>query len=327
MGLSVCGLALRADSLPVRQFSSDMQMAAAWDYVLRYGQGEPVPAFIEKMCLEYIGSQSLKLWKVDLCRKVILEKKLIQADDFDAFLKMAQESGNPDLTAQLEQYGERCFTEQELASVREKRKLDTQVENARANAPMSTMELRRLWKCQQWGQQSAYQYISGCRASTREVVVPAFIGRTPIVAIGSDAFNEERKRGSLQEEIRKGREQIETVIIEEGIQEICQQGFGSFYSLKNLKLPDSLRYIRRFAFRDCVNLKELTIPRHVGRIGESAFRNCRSLRLLVLQGSKTSLSEVEDPKDIPENLVIRAPEDSPARQWAQEYGVTFEVLS
>lgn len=56
---------------------------------------------------------------------------------------------------------------------------------------------------------------------------------------------------------------------------------GAFAENKDLEtvvLPDTVRVIGKYAFRNAVNLKEVNIPQYVSTIGVSAFEGCVSLR-------------------------------------------------
>lgn len=82
---------------------------------------------------------------------------------------------------------------------------------------------------------------------------------------------------------------IERVIIKEGIKVI---GERSFYKCKNLKkiiLPDSLEKIEASAFSGCENLEEIVLPRNLKHIDYRAFADCKRLKRIVIPDSVESI--------------------------------------
>ncbi len=68
--------------------------------------------------------------------------------------------------------------------------------------------------------------------------------------------------------------EIENVIIADGITEVGDYAFDSCKSLKNITIPDSVIGIDNYAFYGCISLESITIPSSVNQIGEWAFDNC-----------------------------------------------------
>ena len=54
--------------------------------------------------------------------------------------------------------------------------------------------------------------------------------------------------------------------------------FAENEDLETVFLPDTVRVIGKYAFRNAVNLKDINIPQYVTTIGDSAFEGCSSLR-------------------------------------------------
>ncbi len=57
--------------------------------------------------------------------------------------------------------------------------------------------------------------------------------------------------------------------------EVCE-------SLTTLEVPDSVLFINRLAFVDCINLKNIVLSKHLKKIGMLAFLSCRSLTEIVI---------------------------------------------
>ena len=66
-------------------------------------------------------------------------------------------------------------------------------------------------------------------------------------------------------------------------------------------IPDSVKKIGESSFEGCTNLTSITIPDSVKEIGESSFEGC-------------------------ESLIISAPEDSYAAEYAKENKIKLKEL-
>ncbi len=76
------------------------------------------------------------------------------------------------------------------------------------------------------------------------------------------------------------------LVLPEGLEEI---GVGAFEksALTSIRLPSTLKYIRREAFGLCHNLKSITIPEKVEQIEYQAFQECYNLTDVYVLGENT----------------------------------------
>ena len=65
-------------------------------------------------------------------------------------------------------------------------------------------------------------------------------------------------------------EDLEKVVVNEGVTEISDSAFSGCSKLTSLTLPSTLKYIGEYTFSNC-GLKELTLPASVEEIGTYAF--------------------------------------------------------
>lgn len=84
---------------------------------------------------------------------------------------------------------------------------------------------------------------------------------------------------------------IESIIIEEGVEEIAYFVFDSFENLKEVSLPNSLTLIGYRAFSYCEKLEKINIPNKLTQIGEEAFMGCSSLPSITIPFSVTKIDE------------------------------------
>ncbi len=73
--------------------------------------------------------------------------------------------------------------------------------------------------------------------------------------------------------------------IDEGIVGVAGGAFESCVSLKEVSIPNSVKYIGDFAFYGCGNLRRVDIPVGVETIGDGAFWHCTSLVTFMLSNS------------------------------------------
>ncbi|MFR1304245.1 leucine-rich repeat protein [Eubacterium callanderi] len=80
-----------------------------------------------------------------------------------------------------------------------------------------------------------------------------------------------------------GRENIQKVVIGEGVESIGQKAFADCKSLREIRLPKSLKAVYEGAFQGCA-LKEVRIPENVTLIDRFSFRDTKALTLVEFLG-------------------------------------------
>ena len=76
--------------------------------------------------------------------------------------------------------------------------------------------------------------------------------------------------------------EIKTVIIEEGVTNIGNSIFYQTSNLESVEISDTVTTIGANAFQECSKLKEVKISKNVTNIGESAFWGCTSLTEIII---------------------------------------------
>ena len=59
---------------------------------------------------------------------------------------------------------------------------------------------------------------------------------------------------------------------------IEENAFGECYSLKEVKLPDTVKTIKNDAFTDCKSLEAIRLGNNIEKLGDRAFLNCSALK-------------------------------------------------
>lgn len=87
------------------------------------------------------------------------------------------------------------------------------------------------------------------------------------------------------------RDDIISVIIENGITSIGNSAFDCCGSLTSIKISDSVTSIGSYAFYNCISLPSVDIPDSVTSIGERAFEECINVVSVNIPGGVTSIEE------------------------------------
>ena len=98
------------------------------------------------------------------------------------------------------------------------------------------------------------------------VEIPSSFDDIKVTAIGSYAF--------------WGNENIEKVIIPEGVVSIKDHGFESCTNLTEISLPDSLTTIEERAFLNCQSIESIILSDFVKIVGDGVFGGCESMKSL-----------------------------------------------
>ena len=85
------------------------------------------------------------------------------------------------------------------------------------------------------------------------------------------------------------REDITTIIIENGVTTIGNFAFQEFTSLKSVSIPDTVTAIGQNSFYSCSALESVILPDSLATIAEYAFYNCSALESIVILNSVTSI--------------------------------------
>ncbi len=80
-------------------------------------------------------------------------------------------------------------------------------------------------------------------------------------------------------------EQIQRIVVEEGITELGNKCFAGLEEVKQITLPTSLQVIGYASFTGCNSLQTVKIPDTVKRIESYAFSSCKNLQILMFGSS------------------------------------------
>jgi|GEM_PF-3191799 len=118
----------------------------------------------------------------------------------------------------------------------------------------------------------------------KNVIIPAKLN-------GKEISRIKGSMGSLKISIFfPDRNQVQSVIIEDGIKEIGDRAFLECKSLKTIKIPKSVTIIGKEAFGSCSKLEGIMLPSNLLEIKDRAFYGCNSLSTIMIPNSVTKIS-------------------------------------
>lgn len=82
---------------------------------------------------------------------------------------------------------------------------------------------------------------------------------------------------------------LETLVINEGIEEIGDSAVAYIEKLTTIKFPSTLKEIGGSAFEGCISLKDINLPEGLERIYEYAFEGCVSIESMIIPSTVTEI--------------------------------------
>lgn len=84
---------------------------------------------------------------------------------------------------------------------------------------------------------------------------------------------------------------VKQLKIPNSVTSIGEGAFSELWGLKTIKLPKNLKEIGKFTFSDCIDLTSITIPDGVTNIPNCTFKGCSGLKSVVLSKNVTYIGE------------------------------------
>ncbi len=121
------------------------------------------------------------------------------------------------------------------------------------------------------------------------------------------------------------RDEIKTIVIEEGITHIPSGLFTHFYHLENIEFPDSLYWIDGYTFVSS-GIKELVIPETVEYIGYWAFNYSEDLEKVTIYNKNCEFEVGWNGNIFPESTTIYGYTGSTAEAYATQFNRSFVAI-
>ena len=124
-------------------------------------------------------------------------------------------------------------------------------------------------------ERDAYVVAHVGECTDKDIVIPDTYKGKPVVAISDACF--------------AFCDEIESIVIPEGVVAIGESAFINCYMLKNVSLPEGLEIIGPSAFARCSSIEEIDLPDSVKAIGDGAFLGCALLNKIYLPNRLESI--------------------------------------
>ncbi len=138
------------------------------------------------------------------------------------------------------------------------------------------------------------------------------------------------KTDSIPQFMFSGCTALAEIAVPSGTEKICDSAFEGCTALKAASLPDSLKEIHNNSFAGCVSLDSVQMSSNIEAIGNNAFADC-PIQKLVLPDTLTKIGKAAfgmtaDGRPV-ESFKLLCSELSPARSYAENNGLTFEIVN
>ena len=129
---------------------------------------------------------------------------------------------------------------------------------------------------------------------------------------------------SIGEDAFAGCEELNEIVIPDGVKTICNGAFRNCKNLVSVTLPESVVYIGAEAFEDCFKLNSIDLPEGLETIGYYAFSGCNSLEELTIPASYKANDAYPFGYSTRTTLIVFAGSD--AQKVAEYFGYGYEVI-
>lgn len=122
--------------------------------------------------------------------------------------------------------------------------------------------------------------ITGYKGSATEITIPSEINGKTVTSIDASRYG----RGAFE-----GLDNLKNVTIPDSVRYIGSHTFENCTSLQSVTIPNSVTSICDGTFYNCTNLTSVTIPNSITSIGGDAFFGCTSLKNITIPNKVTEI--------------------------------------
>lgn len=101
-------------------------------------------------------------------------------------------------------------------------------------------------------------------------------------------------------------------------------GKEAFYlsGIENIEIPDKVKEIDDFAFKNCKYTTNIKIPKSVKRIGNAAFSGCRRLKTIEISYDLENIGD----KVVNLHTIVKCKEGSNVDNYCEKFGIKTEYI-
>ncbi len=130
---------------------------------------------------------------------------------------------------------------------------------------------------------------------------------------------------SIGEDAFAGCEELNEIVIPDGVKTICNGAFRNCKNLVSVTLPESVVYIGAEAFEDCFKLNSIDLPEGLETIGYYAFSGCNSLKSVTVPASYRANDTY--PFGYSSGVTLNVFAGSDAQKVAEYFGYSYELIA
>ncbi|MDE6004062.1 MAG: leucine-rich repeat protein, partial [Oscillospiraceae bacterium] len=121
------------------------------------------------------------------------------------------------------------------------------------------------------------------------------------------------------------KENIKTVIIQDGVTSIGSLAFHGYSNLESVTIPNSMKVIGEHAFEYCSALESVILPENVISIGDAGFGECSNLQAITIKNPDCVISNdnIIGYCTISDTAIIYGYENSTAQAYALDWNKQF----
>ncbi len=289
----------------------------------------------------------VEIGRADLIKPLMEKSSRLKLIDLDDLIEYAKKYDSVEVTSILLDYKRNSYTKEELEKYESDR-----LEKELGLKERTIAEWTKIFKIRSGGDNASINRYIGRET---DVEIPESIGKYKVVEIdhcafktlpitsitfpktikriGFNAFHSCQSLTSvdLPKGIKKiesglfeGCTELKTVTIPNGVNTMETCAFHNCQRLEYVTIPPSVKKMGSGLFENCTELKSVTIPNGVKTIEAWTFHNCQRLEYVTIPASVKKIDECAFSGC--QNLTIRAPLNSYAEEYAQDYQIKFEEI-
>lgn len=296
------------------QVPAAIKQDALYKFAKQYEADAEMNDTYKKAWLKYIKGQQKKLVEAMIQNhallQVLLKENILGKDTYTMAIEQSNHAGNTVATAALLEYA----NQQGKKETAEK-KLPPKITPVTPEA-----DLKKLWSTKKMDDGTLA--LTAYKGNESTVTVPSQMGKQLVSTLENELLSCWKKGySSTRKEYFKN--ELQKVIISEGISAISVGCFVDCAALKEVMFPNSLIRIERRAFDRCEGLQTIHIPSNVEQIEAGAFSWCNNLTDVYIMGKNTQINQYAFSNTL--NVTIHAPKGSMAQKFAKKYKIPFVV--
>lgn len=130
-------------------------------------------------------------------------------------------------------------------------------------------------------------YLSSDHAHADSITTQGKCGDNAVYTVDSEGVMRISGKGKVHKFIADA--EVKKIIVEDGIEEIGQEGLAGFGAVTEIQLPSSVKKIGEWAFRTCKSLNKIVFSEGLEEMGKEVFFEDTALKEIELPDTLTKI--------------------------------------